>query len=235
MSISGKAGCTLACDMFFHYIQDKEFLDFMKDKPKAHHGYIHYYRLERFLKKNLYTYKDVKKSNYTKIKFVRNPFTRLVSAYLYCIPKREFTHNVCQTLLLPEGSDLKVTFRQFVDFIFLYEPALENIHLVPQRFSLEPKELTYDYIIKLENLLTYLQHLRKSTKINFVVPNYEYNHHKIKQIFPGPNVSDVSYATLANKANIPMYTDFYDEQLYAQVYNIYQGDFELYGYPEKLF
>lgn len=150
--------------------------------------------------------------NFFRFAVVRNPYTRLVSAWrnkvLLCEPDYEDIY-FCIEGHLPEWNEKKslVSFEQFVNYIAKNcDLATCNIHWRRQVDHVFLGAINFRCIAKLENLrqdlLAFQQHLGSAAPLSF----------------GGSNVS------------APVGDASYTQALADQVYDLYRADFEAFGY-----
>lgn len=107
----------------------------------------------------------IKSREFTRIKFVRCPYRRAVSSYLYCMGKemegdtaRIRPLRTTDPRLQGREAPIYISFRQFL--IYLSKINLEayscDNHFAKQFLYFENKLMHYDYICKIENLSTEL-------------------------------------------------------------------------------
>ncbi len=146
---------------------------------------------------------------------VRNPFTRLLSAYLDKIGNQKtkskqllFRH----LNLIPNFDPLSLSFEAFVDIVAGTRDAYLNKHWMPQIRCLAPHYLTYSYIGHFENMEDVLDRLRGH------FPN---NAGSIQ------NMNDAIHKTSSSS----LVEEYYqDPKIIRKVHQRYKQDFDLLGY-----
>jgi hypothetical protein len=235
---SAKAGCSFAAKWFFFQINQLE-------AARACSSWIHdyrarvFYRQEGYYEKlNLLLEPEVKK-----IKFVRNPWDRVVSAYLaYCealyqgakLPPyhRQVISEISTVLNRPLGNDAGFTFREFVRY--LSEIGVENcdIHFRRQvgicELSGNIKGLR---ILRIEDAATLLPSIEadlglRPSPLDDLVRSPHHTRRTKSTVFCGDQVFQ---KTLAGA--MPVSSSFYDAEIAEQVFYLYRDDFLFYGYP----
>ncbi|MCC5886654.1 MAG: sulfotransferase family 2 domain-containing protein [Gammaproteobacteria bacterium] len=143
--------------------------------------------------------------------FFRNPYTRLLSAYLQKMPKRKY-RSLARAARVTQVDE--TGFRAFVTWLEA-DGLNANIHWAPQT-SICPLPVTsLDFIGHVENLDADL-----ATLMGKLFPDQHYDQ-------PATRQRDRQHAV--NK----LYT-FYDEELAERVFTLYRRDFEELGYQESL-
>jgi ubiquinone/menaquinone biosynthesis C-methylase UbiE len=149
---------------------------------------------------------------------VRNPYDRLVSTYEYYMMDKSYWHSKDKSR--PFGmtdAHMKVqkknaTFKQFVDMILQGEITFENnIHLRPQHVWIcdDKHKCMVDCVLRMETD-SLCNDLR--TELNITL-------NALKQ----DNKSTRQFKT---------FEQYYDDELFKSVYNLYKTDFELFKYDE---
>ena len=150
----------------------------------------------------------LKGNEYFKFVFVRNPFSRLVSAYLAAFlygyknkMGRETILDVKKRLNLPDMDDEKrITFRHFVKYVCLTEEL--NPHWKEQYLFLG-NYTRFDFIGKFENLLSDTEYI--SRKISAV---FDVNAEKTTSSLGYAKESDIT-----NSNDYPYYDNCYGDEL----------------------
>ena len=202
---SAKSGCTNIVTMFFKYID--LYKKFHLDNPIDIHSERIKYRLLNKIEKSFLINTD-----YLKLKFVRNPYSRAVSSYLH----------------------LSINNLSFYEFLLnLFNNKYEyNIHYASQHHLLEKQQKIYNEIVKIENIHSEIE--RINTKYNIKLEYISVsNHHSQKDLNEKKYVGYIKYS---NIKNIPSYRYFYDDERIKQlVYEIYKIDINLYNYTFEEF
>jgi hypothetical protein len=87
--------------------------------------------------------------NYFRFCFVRNPYTRVLSAYLDKIVQNEWERErLAPTLGLPTGTP--ISFNEFLTGVRNQSDAKRDIHWLPQTILLQPDVVPYDFIGRFE-------------------------------------------------------------------------------------
>lgn len=153
--------------------------------------------------------------DYFKFCFVRNPYTRLLSAYLDKIAgnsNREKTNILLQMGYKTDDISINISFEQFISTIEQQSPQMMNNHWRHQYYCTYQNAIDYDFIGKLESFnQDFLWVLGKLGATDYY-----------KQ--------ESRHAT-DSKDKLAMY---YTNDLQNRVYSLYQLDFETFGYSKNL-
>jgi len=184
-----------------------------------------YHRINSLEKLNSFNYK---------IAIIRNPFDRVISAYLNQFIQR-----------LKKGSDLvnsinkstsrpldRLTFRQFVsEYLTMLNSAPEKIdcHFWTQRSHLAP--IDYNYLWLLDNLAHNASKLFGNTVANQFFSERTNSNAQYKQYHD--NVVDVTaielYNYFSSKGYLPSYSAFIDNSIETIINELYADDFKLFN------
>ena len=144
--------------------------------------------------------------------FVRDPYTRLLSAYLDKIKKATPQKSEILSCLGQDPSDtfIDITFKQFIDVVSEQNPREMNPHWRPQYYQTFQTKIDYDFIGRMENFTsdcdTVFKKIRKDYK-TFYRPEQR-------------------HATNSNE----LLRQYYDSKLKSIVYETFKIDFEYFGY-----
>lgn len=226
LSLSGKSGSVYAIKWFFFH---SPFWHEAKNYPK----WIHKYRQEVFheSKKNHAARLDFwqNPSSYTKIKLVRNPYSRAVSSYAHVLRYPKTLEKDIKAPLDKEG----LSFTEFISWIETINIKTCNLHYSTQVHCFERlAEWNYDYLIKLESSGEGFAKLEK----DFGLPSSPFeelrkskhhsNHHQ--------GAGFVGDERIPFGRSAPSkYPYFYNHELVERVRLLYAEDFERYGYSTE--
>ncbi len=150
---------------------------------------------------------------------VRNPYTRLLSAYLSKIapgwpsPARKIILAQLKGVSPEEITDATETvdFRTFVEVVCNQQPVAMDPHWRPQNLQLMIRDIEYDYIGRFENLEESLDYIGKhfaQTELRAKAAGHS--------DFGGASVGDM-----------------YDQSLLDLVYRTFYDDFQAFGYAQQ--
>ena len=143
--------------------------------------------------------------------FVRNPYDRVLSAYLDKVVNSDAKRHLI-TKRLKKNYYEEISFDEFVDYLET-GGVNDNMHWSKQSEMLPPQEYI-DFVGHVENLD---KHLNQIISILFpYVDTFEI-------------INDLSHAT----KSIEKFTEYYTTRLKNKVYEIYKEDFERFGYRKQ--
>ncbi|MBR8828004.1 MAG: sulfotransferase family 2 domain-containing protein [Gomphosphaeria aponina SAG 52.96 = DSM 107014] len=144
--------------------------------------------------------------------FVRNPYTRVMSAFLSKLSWKNssYKQQINQILGLTEET---ITFAQFIEAISKTSPKEMNPHWRNQTHQLFGELVNYNFIGRLENLNQDLEQILK----------------KIYKQEEG-RINNSGRLTGSEKK----LEEYYDEEIEKKVRKIYEEDFKRFNYPEEL-
>lgn len=225
-----RAGCTLACSIFFQHMEVYQNipnkLREMYNNPENGPLFLHKYRVTH---RPVCTQNKFKNSKYTKIKFVRNPYYRAVSSYLFSMHR------------FPNIRKMS-----FLDFLQELKPG----SILPKNASSHSKlqfdnitEEYIDHIVKIENLESDLTEIDQKYKTKLLLAYQKLNSdditvsHKSNKNNEIKNfIGNLSYDELISRFGNPIanYKYYYNQDSKALVENIYIQDIQEYGYDFDL-
>jgi len=164
-----KNACTLFKSMMVENSNDVNEFDIKREN-------VHEYLLRKGKQADVYNYNlsSINHSDYFKFVILRNPFNRIVSAYLDKFAKRpkpqQFAADMIKEIQTSQGEkfDLhkSISFSQFINYLVSKKDKELNDHWRPQTFFL--KDVIFDYYGNFENLekvIEYLE-LKFAIKVN---------------------------------------------------------------------
>lgn len=148
--------------------------------------------------------------------FTRNPYTRLLSAYLDKIVKNV---KLRKDILIAMGEDpselsKEISFREFVGVICEQGVSQMNPHWRVQYYQTFQDNISYDFIGKLENF-------KDDCKFVFS---------RVKDNYPDYYRSELRHATNSTE----LLDQFYNDELKERVFEKYKVDFEYFGYTKDM-
>jgi len=168
-----------------------------------------------------------KYNNYYRVLIIRNPFNRVISAYLdkalhNFIP----LNNLCKK---HRTSIQALTFRKFVEILYLERNNKMNGHWAPLMDCNKPKK--YNKIIKMEFLGKHMNSLAKK---------FNYNRFPAKKTIVKKQtvlLADVPAKKLKamNKNDVKNYKNYFDKEIVQMVNEIYKDDLKTFKYTYEKF
>lgn len=148
--------------------------------------------------------------------FVRNPYSRLLSAYMDKMAREdnrafEKTRTVVRTF---SGTGRDLTFEAFVNYLEK-RGLYENPHWAPQTAMLPVAAGKINFVGRVENL---------DADLGFVV-----NHFFGAGVYEGPVNREINRTYSAHKL-----AQYYDRNLSERVYALYKTDFDVFAYAKDL-
>lgn len=192
---------------------------------------------EYFCSLRTYSFDEAQKiledSRYLKVVFVRNPWDRLISAYLNKIITRRLVISIVLTASqdkkLPTDYQKTMTFRQFVNYVMVTEDKDLDIHWQPQYLYLG--KYHFDFIGKYENLAADFDRLKKIVQIPSVLVKENATSYSSQTIKSDKHFCDYSPTELKQLiSGLPRYESFYTPELIECVRQRYQKDIEIFNY-----
>jgi hypothetical protein len=167
--------------------------------------------------------------------FVRNPWSRLVSAYLNkCLTLNKISERFLRSLgqgnEVEQGRVLRlqptVTFRQFVHFLSTGNSRQFDVHWRPQYLFL--RDNRFDFIGRVEQLEN--DFAKVSARLGIDHPLGHINVTRYDRQSSDDIVADCTPQQLQARGAYPDYRQFYPPDLQQLVGQIYARDIELFGY-----
>ena len=246
---SFRGGSSLVTRIFFKaYGMEDE----IRDSGYVHRGYRDFVYNPRLMKgMSAERLSEMMKSpTYTRIKFVRCPYRRAVSSYLYSMGKemqgadariRPIRTDIPQFRDKPES--IYMSFHQFLsvlDKLSPLEPHMRDNHYAQQLVYFENTMMRYDEICRLENLSELLPELNRRHGLDIdadiePIQRSLASHHLSFRDDVSTYVDRISYPELFisgpdGNALFPNYKYFYSPMSRRLVEKIFAKDLECYGY-----
>ncbi|MEM1252666.1 MAG: sulfotransferase family protein [Cyanobacteria bacterium P01_H01_bin.21] len=207
------------------------------------HTYIHHnLSLSSYIEDEALSF--LRTTNYFKFAFVRNPWSRLVSAYLNkfveapsfqnhtFIPDnaREVISACYQAKDLQPDFQKMITFRQFLNYISKTPDDLLDGHWKPQYLFLS--DYAFDFIGRLENLEDDFETLREKLNLPVSIPwsNKTSSKHSTDDSQQLENLADFYPTETIALTSPSKYQQFYTPDLIDLVRNRYEEDIKRFGY-----
>lgn len=199
--------------------------------------FMNKYQYTNYCRKSTDIFK--KFDDYYKFLVIRNPYTRIVSAFL---------HRICMFLDDKEKGKFN-TFEKFVNYLYnnrKCELFTRNIHLIPQMdiywYDIHLPTDFWNKILDVDELIPFITELNKKLNVSIdlkeVVNSQEYvrdicdiNEKKKKKVDKSLELYRVTMEDLNNHKLEKDYSKYYNDDLKQKVYDIYKYDFE---YCKKL-
>ena len=158
-------------------------------------------------------------SSVIKFGFVRNPYTRILSAFLSKMAWKDGHYRKKIAHILNVDVQSNITFKQFLYAIGKQSEYDMDAHWRPQTSQLFYNLVTYDFIGFFENFEEDLQKIMRHIAVN----------KNNKKYLPEINTEKIMMKGKKTSANNKI-KDFYDPETQSLVQNIYQDDFINFGY-----
>ena len=223
MDWTAKAGCTVCVKMFFRNMGIlQKALDYsIKHRQRK---WVHDYRPE-FYKTNRVTKEDLEDTSYFKFKVVRNPYSRVISSYIFAM-KAQYADEDIKKVLKLKTKD--ISFAQFIIYLSKIDLKTCNQHHELQKKLYEKITNPFDYIARLENINEEIKNINKLARTNFNLEGLSSHHYASINNDVQKNVSHEPWSKIQDQ--IPNYKYFYTQELIEKVGKIYKEDIEEYGY-----
>ena len=228
----------IACSSFKKLIlQINEPENFSTIMTHIHGSHFHVYVNQAY---SLFRYRAEEASqiwqneNYFKFVFVRNPWNRLVSAYLNKFMQTSpmpFTREVVQSVYeqqnLTPDYERSITFKQFIHYLVITEDKLLNEHWKPQYLFLGNNK--FDFIGKFENLTQDFQYIKQKLNLELDL-EWANKTKKTENVDILENYADYYPDSLRQLKQMPNYKSFYTPDLVELVRERYRNDVEMFDY-----
>ncbi len=222
-----------ACSLFKNILVDQsEYADDYRKSKIAVHRYITAHK-QRFFAQD---FSCLCSPEYFKLIILRNPFDRLVSAYIdkFVRSAKQNRHSipvinqVYKSLKEKPNYQQSITFRQFVNFLIDKEDRLLDPHWRPQYIYMGLGLLEFDLIGQFENLSAVVENLE--TRFNLEIETNVAPAHRIVygSFDKGKKFSDAYPKTLRALESFPSSSSMYTPDVEEMVRKKYAKDLEIY-------
>jgi len=228
---SAKAGSVFAIKWMFRHMG-------LLEEALAFDPWIHHYRMKVFYASERYkaAVQDFLQSpsSYRLVKFVRSPFKRAVSSYVYVLQNVERNSELAQTLVGP-GQTFTFSFNQFVRYLETIDLRHSDIHYGTQTHELERKLAPGSmFLLNLDHSMESLPKLESYLGLPQTDPQ-QYrlsSHHALHSSHaPAEFTGDRHFEFCGrSQVSVPDYRRFYNQDLEHRVYHLYAEDFLRYGF-----
>lgn len=175
--------------------------------------------------------KDSLSGEYRNVLITRNPYHRVVSAYLdkFCGEDKDKTW--VQEVVLKAGDKGDFTFLDFLSYLENEKEECQNPHWRRQTFIVD--DIGIDYYVKLEDIFNDMSTIsdvvggRDFELLQTKRQNTEYDKEMLWEGYSPDQMSQKDIAELSKELGCyPRYNLFLTEETIVRIYNIYLKDFE---------
>ncbi|GKU80695.1 sulfotransferase family 2 domain-containing protein [Niallia sp. NCCP-28] len=229
---SPKSGCTSILKWFFFQIDLLQ-----KDIQQDPHKYLFTFQNQPDYRKELM--EQLSEGKIATYKLVRNPYKRAVSSFLYTVqqdyePLRKEFESIKNFF---NNQTDGISFKQFLFYIKKVGCDLESIDFHIARQYIKNEEIFVKNYIQLENFNAQIREIERHYNLKHSplseISNH-YHHFAPKMTLTG-NFAETIISKKMLEEFIPDYKSFYDKETAELVRDIYNEDFEIYGYDKKEF
>jgi hypothetical protein len=220
-----KAGCTFAVKWYFEQVG-------LLSEALAYHTWIHRYRQFVYYQSAAYNPDHIAEPGVRIVKFVRNPFDRVVSSYVHAVRTAYENDGLTRFLGRELNRQNSFSFREFVDYLGSVSLSDSNQHHRMQYHPLEAEGLIQlDRVVKIEESQSAVPELEtalglKQTDLGRLTTSAHHTKRNSTDEFCG----DTRLVLASGSATVPPSRNFYDDVLAARVVELYRKDFDAYGY-----
>lgn len=229
---SPKSGCTFTTKWFFSQAG-------VLEEAVGYHPWVHRYRKARFepspRQRAAVTDLLARPEVYRKIKVVRHPLARAVSAYVAANIHAFADMRMGTVLGRSLDRDHRFSFGEFVDYLETLDLRTCGQHVQVQAQPLEYEaDVRPDFVIDLHDAIARLGALEQTLglKRTDVASFAQSGHHTHRRVVDG-FFGDHRFV-LGHGERVPTVASFYNDALATRVEDIYLEDFERYGYHRSL-
>ena len=215
---SCKCGSTSVLRMFYASTGNDEALQY---------EWPHDYRLSR-LEADRARFEEAK-GVYTQIKFVRNPYFRMVSAYFSCLANADWLSHYPADHPFRRVKDASDSI-SFEDFLYFLEHEARDNHIDHCDYQLI-KDEEADIVVKIEDIHSELAKINSEFGTTYKYASYR--HHRKKVPSSGVYRGNVAHSQLPC-GDRTAFHDLLNEETCATIVRIYERDFLAYGYSFQL-
>jgi Sulfotransferase family len=222
-----KGGCTSLIKWFYFQVG-------LLQEAMDYNPWVHFYRMEVFQKQVGYKAeltKELLNNKKSVYKLVRNPYNRAVSSFFATLKNKAILEQV-----FPEDIPNGLSFKQFlyrVKKIGVKKGSI-NAHIAQQ--YVEGEEIFIQKHLPLEYFVTNIKEIEKEYNLlDSPIQNIiKSSHHMASRLNVKTNqsFSEVKLFVKELHGSLPEYKFFYDEETKALVSELFQEDFEKYGYSQ---
>ncbi|NES78912.1 MULTISPECIES: tetratricopeptide repeat protein [unclassified Okeania] len=226
-----------ACTMFNTImVEHSDYAQQYKESSQDIHEYIGRLEVEMRLTDPSY----MQNPDYFKFVILRNPFKRLVSAYLNLIVKRAKPISFAYKLVMDVYRDLgmepdiykSITFSQFINYLANTDNDRLNAHWRPQYTFLCLGRFQFDYIGQFENLNRVKKDLNQKSQLKipeniFEYKRTNYSNYKFENKLHKKHPDEL-IKLIKKVGGFPKYEVFYTPELEVMVREKYAEDIKIY-------